>query len=561
MQEENPNQIMRVFENHPIFILKEVDENNKKQFYFKAADVGKILDIKNIHSSIQYFNEKEKGLHKIETPGGEQSVAVLTSRGIYRLLYGSRKPLAEKFREWAGDVLDDIIFNESKELKKRLEEHEKQLEEKDKQLKAEKAKAINLVTKIQNDKVYKIEGWIYIATSKQYSLNNHYRLGQTIDLNRRIAGYKPGRTIGDELYYVFVYKSEDIENLEKMIRGFLKPYRDDVHIDMYTLHWSHMKSLVETICDNYHNVIIPAVNKLIRDNTTCEDAPVSPEKIDIKTLTQTNEDIVLANGKTACPQYYETILDLYKDYDIVIHTAKEAIHTVFDIIDISCPHSRRQIQVRTLLNQLGCVDCKKDKAIKDRYEQLMKPPEPEPTPESDAESASESSTKTNKESPTTKNDYQEIDLIDENSPEFAALGKMDKGRKTRQNAVIKKLAEENIKLTSEYKNFDGKISIMCSYKHPTTTSWNALIKLKSEYCRTCRDLNRDIQKSAIKKQVTEQELIEAAEALGWKHIRKTGKGGYIEWTCPNDHTVTKVYRELLRGFCAECKSSEAGSSE
>ena len=54
------NQITRLFENHPIFILKEVDVNNKNQFYFKASDVGKVVDIVNIRQSIHQFDEDER---------------------------------------------------------------------------------------------------------------------------------------------------------------------------------------------------------------------------------------------------------------------------------------------------------------------------------------------------------------------------------------------------------------------------------------------------------------------------------------------------------------------
>jgi hypothetical protein len=45
----------------------------------------------------------------------------LTSKGVYRLLYNSKKIEAEIFREWVGDILDDIIFNECKELRKQIE--------------------------------------------------------------------------------------------------------------------------------------------------------------------------------------------------------------------------------------------------------------------------------------------------------------------------------------------------------------------------------------------------------------------------------------------------------
>lgn len=63
------------------------------------------------------IDEDERGLRKAYTPeGGTQQALFLTSQGVYRLLYNSKKEIAKKFRKWAGNILDDIIFNESEKL-------------------------------------------------------------------------------------------------------------------------------------------------------------------------------------------------------------------------------------------------------------------------------------------------------------------------------------------------------------------------------------------------------------------------------------------------------------
>jgi prophage antirepressor-like protein len=138
----DPNCIVKAFQNNNISIIK--DEDNK--YYFRGSDVAKALEITNIRSSIQNFTYKEKGVRKVDTLGGPQDIIFLSSHGIYRLLYSSKKKIAENFREWVGDILDDIIFNQSKELQKQLEnqkllfEQEKEtttklIEEKDKNIK------------------------------------------------------------------------------------------------------------------------------------------------------------------------------------------------------------------------------------------------------------------------------------------------------------------------------------------------------------------------------------------------------------------------------------------
>lgn len=123
----DPNCIVKAFDNHNITIIKE--EPNK--YLFRGSDIATVLGITNIRSSIQNFTDKEKGVREIDTPGGKQKVLFLTSQGIYRLLYNSKKKIAEQFREWVGDILDDIIFNQSKEVAKQLkasEERQKLLE-------------------------------------------------------------------------------------------------------------------------------------------------------------------------------------------------------------------------------------------------------------------------------------------------------------------------------------------------------------------------------------------------------------------------------------------------
>lgn len=122
---EDNNCIIQAFENNPISILHE-DINNKKIYYFKASDVGKVLGILNIRQTIQNYEEDERVVRKVYDPQGTlQDTIFLSSRGVYRLLYSSKKEIAKKFRKWAGAILDDIIFNESVELKRQLEEKDK----------------------------------------------------------------------------------------------------------------------------------------------------------------------------------------------------------------------------------------------------------------------------------------------------------------------------------------------------------------------------------------------------------------------------------------------------
>ena len=60
------------------------DSNNP---LFRASDVGNVLDIANIRTSINDFNETEKVVHTMDTLGGTQQVTFLTEKGLYKVLF------------------------------------------------------------------------------------------------------------------------------------------------------------------------------------------------------------------------------------------------------------------------------------------------------------------------------------------------------------------------------------------------------------------------------------------------------------------------------------------
>lgn len=96
-ENNNPNCIVRAFENNEISILHE-SVGDKEVYYFRATDIGKALDLKNIHVSIQVYDEDEKVLRKAyDQKGNEQDTTFLTSQGVYRLPFkeGNSKEVQE----------------------------------------------------------------------------------------------------------------------------------------------------------------------------------------------------------------------------------------------------------------------------------------------------------------------------------------------------------------------------------------------------------------------------------------------------------------------------------
>jgi len=115
-----------LFNNENVRIL-----GTREEPMFVAADIGKLLDIKNIHTSIKNFTNTEKVIRPAYTLGGLQETTLLTEKGLYRIVYSSKKKIAEQFREWVYEVLKKIRLTGqyilSDEIKKQLEDKDSEI--------------------------------------------------------------------------------------------------------------------------------------------------------------------------------------------------------------------------------------------------------------------------------------------------------------------------------------------------------------------------------------------------------------------------------------------------
>ena len=68
--------------------------------WFVAADVCAVLDLGNPRSSLALLDEDERGVYRVDTPGGPQVVTIINEPGLYSLILRSRKPEAKAFKRW-----------------------------------------------------------------------------------------------------------------------------------------------------------------------------------------------------------------------------------------------------------------------------------------------------------------------------------------------------------------------------------------------------------------------------------------------------------------------------
>ena len=76
---------------------------------FVAKDVAERLGYTWQINVIKHIPDEWKGVNRINTPGGEQEMWVLTEQGLYFFLARSDKPLAIPFQKWiTGEVVPSI---------------------------------------------------------------------------------------------------------------------------------------------------------------------------------------------------------------------------------------------------------------------------------------------------------------------------------------------------------------------------------------------------------------------------------------------------------------------
>jgi prophage antirepressor-like protein len=74
--------------------------------WWVARDVCAILEIANPKNAYARIQDKWKGVHTIDTPGGKQDMVCVSEAGLYKLIFVSRKPIAEEFQAW---VFEEVL--------------------------------------------------------------------------------------------------------------------------------------------------------------------------------------------------------------------------------------------------------------------------------------------------------------------------------------------------------------------------------------------------------------------------------------------------------------------
>ncbi|MER2528523.1 MAG: Bro-N domain-containing protein, partial [Candidatus Competibacter denitrificans] len=68
--------------------------------WFVATDIAVVLEYSEAAKLTRMLEADEKGLHNVETPGGNQQLSIISQPGLFRALANSRSSKAKPFQRW-----------------------------------------------------------------------------------------------------------------------------------------------------------------------------------------------------------------------------------------------------------------------------------------------------------------------------------------------------------------------------------------------------------------------------------------------------------------------------
>ena len=192
---------------------------------FRASDIGEILEISNIRSSIQCFDDTERHVDTMDTSTGPKQVTFLTEKGLYKVLFKSRKPIAEKFQNWVCEVIKEIRIQGSYQLENKIKEQENQLKEKDEELEENK----KLLSELESLKQNEDKPTIYIYNIDTRKEKPELKIGYTLNVYKRIKPYRQVCKFG-KIEFMSVVYSSNIRTIENYIHFLLEKFnvKDEV---------------------------------------------------------------------------------------------------------------------------------------------------------------------------------------------------------------------------------------------------------------------------------------------------------------------------------------------
>ena len=226
---------------------------------FKAKDIGDLLGIKDIRTTLRDFDKDEWHTMPVaDSLGRQQETNMLKEQGLYKILMISRKPIAKQFKVWIRNIIKEIRLKGKYDLEEKLKEHQQLLQAKE----LEHQRTQQELVKYKEKTYEEIEktGHIYVIKT---DAQGAYKVGKTKDaVNKRIRGLQTGNVNNIEILLDFKTSNPDL--LEKCAHYILDRYRCNSNREFFDCDINYIKTIVE-ICGNVIDTLKSTYQHISKD--------------------------------------------------------------------------------------------------------------------------------------------------------------------------------------------------------------------------------------------------------------------------------------------------------
>jgi prophage antirepressor-like protein len=339
-------------------IIKSLIEDNSRfdgnELLFRASIIGEMLEMTNIRTSIQHFDDTEKVTRITNTPSGNQGVTYLTEKGLYKILFKSRKPIAENLQNWLCDIIKEIRLNGSYNLQKQLESQKCEIET---AKNIEMEEKINKHKELENEKVLldkfaNIGSIIYIIKVKTFEDGTYViKIGESRQGIRR--RYSDHRSSYEECLLLSCFQVEKSKQLEHFLHHhtIIRPNKvknlenhereNELFLIGQNLTYQMILKIIDDNIDNYNYT----VRELLLENEVLRlkrDNPLS--NVDgelLAELIQTNKELIESNK-----QLNEKVISLENTINILIENKLKENN-----VPIQSEYAKKEIKLVTGFGQ------------------------------------------------------------------------------------------------------------------------------------------------------------------------------------------------------------------
>ncbi len=215
-------------------------------------------------------NHHNRTMHIIVSPDCFKAALMLmnTDRAKQiRMYYIQLEKVFKAYMKYCNEVKDAQIVSAYEELKEA------------------KASSDQFKMMLMKKSEYKMDQYVYVASSYNYAKKNIFKIGMTRHLEKRMTGYQTGRSLDDKFAYLYIIKCVDAKTLEQTILSRLDNFRYEDNRELVQIHFDTLISIISPYAEFERSSTIGLNSLLTNYYDTYADMPIAPfEDIVIKDL-------------------------------------------------------------------------------------------------------------------------------------------------------------------------------------------------------------------------------------------------------------------------------------